>query len=391
MQSRAWAITWRKWLLLAAFATTMGVCSLPAQTPDDAEIARAARQFRRQVYLNYRTERGEFDRRRAAAAQAEGAYRDAGGTADDAERLRSWLLAAASASAHGKALPTTPSFGPDAKMAENLPEPALETKTHSSVPFGPSMDSTPTFSADTKSVIIVESPPDPLAAESTESTELVPAESGDEPNTESAAVTAEEPEATPVDATPVAEAETLDEEPQATAPPMDAEPADVEFPLVERQPQVVPEIAAPDPQPTEPAMETSESSGVNVKELAARVSGHNFAVRAILLDWSRGGNGDLAQLATAVEQAASLGRRYGLLETYLHLLSQSERDQTGDLEELDEVFKTLGDAIADLRERYEQSALPAEERTAEVGRLNSLSRQLAEAYAAYDAETEQQP
>ncbi len=147
MQSRAWAITWRKWLLLAAFATTTGVCSLPAQTPEDAEIARAARQFRRQVYLNFRTDRGEFDRRRAAAAQAEEAYRDAGGSVDDAERLRTWLLAATSASANGNDLPATPRFAQNAKVAESLPEVTPEPRG----PLGPAAQPTPQFTAETDS------------------------------------------------------------------------------------------------------------------------------------------------------------------------------------------------------------------------------------------------
>ncbi len=390
MQSRAWAITWRKWLLLAAFATTTGVCSLPAQTPEDAEIARAARQFRRQVYLNFRTDRGEFDGRRAAAAQAEDAYRDAGGSAEDADSLKAWLVAATSASANSQQLPATPHFGQHANVAESLPEVTSEPRG----PLGPAAQPTPQFTAETDRVIIVDPLPGAPAVDPNDTTPPVTADLEVDLTPDSTDVIVDEPEAhhaATSAAPPVAEVGPLAEDATAAESPFESETEDAEVPLVESEPLQAPAAVEPDRPPAVPEPTASASSGVNLKELEARVSGHNFAVRAILLDWGRSAHGDVEQLATAVEQAASLGRRYGLLETYLNLLPQPEREQTGELEGLDGVFTTLGDAIADLRERYEESELPPDQRGAEVDRLNGLSRQLAEAFAAYDAETEKQP
>ncbi|MDZ4782295.1 MAG: hypothetical protein SGJ19_18775 [Planctomycetia bacterium] len=408
MQSRAWAITWRKWLLLVGFATTTGVYSLPAQTAQEVEIARAARQFRRQVYLNYRTDRGEFDHRRAAASQAEQAFRDAGGSDDDAERLRTWLLAGATASEGGAALPPTPEFGSPSKVAEVEPIPS----TASDVPFGPEPESTPHFTAEDTSVTTLEVPvatPELESAEpatvfeegsstppvddfpvvempATDEPEIVsdvPAHD-DEPVTEVQPDVAEAPvaESTPIEEEPFVDddAQVNNEEPTVA---VEAEPAPI-------KPEVAPEVAdTPAPESTDEP-ETAAVAGVNLPELAARVSGHNFAVRGLMLDWGQGAHGDVEELSVAVEQAASLGQRYGMLETYLGLIGTAERQRTGDLEKLDRVFTVLADAVAELRERYEASDLPAEKRSAEIVRLNQLSRRLAEAFAVYDAQSEHQ-
>ncbi len=405
MQSRAWAITWRKWLLLVGFATTTGVYSLPAQTAQEVEIARAARQFRRQVYLNYRTDRGEFDRRRAAAAQAEQAFRDAGGSDDDADRLRTWLLAGATASERGAALPSTPEFGAPAKVAEVIPFPS----TASDEPFGPEPESIPHFTAEDNSVTTLEVP--------------VPADTPEVEPIEPVAVVEDESSTPPVDDFPVLESspddapETVSDVPAHNDEPVAEEHPDVaetpvtqptpteDEPIVDDAPadNDEPEVAVDvesvsiEPKVAEtPALEstvepaTAPVAGVNLPELAARVSGHNFAVRGLLLDWGQGAHGDVEELSVAVEQAASLGQRYGMLETYLGLIGSAERERTGDLEKLDRVFTVLADAVAELRERYEVSDLPVEKRSAEVVRLNQLSRRLAEAFAVYDAQSEHQ-
>jgi hypothetical protein len=437
MQSRAWAITWRKWLLLMAFVTTTGVCSLPAQTSEDLELTRAARHFRRQVYLQYRTDRPEFDRRRAAAQQAEAAYHEGGGKAEDGERLRTWLLAAAAASQSRAALPAAPTFGPETRVAEEAapkspltgadqaPEAPPESLTPGKIP----LDLPPV--AEVEQPAPVETPPaaheatpppqsKPIAeVEDTPSHEPAVEESpADEPVVTEHTPTEPAPSAaTPAEETPFEDAPTEEmpiehpyeeqapdalEEPAADGDAPTDEPAssfeDIfdmeeneteESPPAETSPTVVPpatNIESPDAPTFHP--DTPSSSGVNVSELTSRVAGHNFAVQAILLDWRRAGNDDVEELAKAVEKTESLGLRYGLLKTYVGLVSDKEREQAGELEPLDDVFTALGNGIADLREQTEASDLPAEKRTAAVERLNQLSRRLAKAYQAYEADSE---
>lgn len=412
MQSRGWAITWRKCLLLVAFVTTLGVCSLTAQTPQELELIRAGRQFRRQVYLQYRTDRPEFDRRRAAAVQAEEAYRAAGADESSAERLRTWLLAAAAASRSRAVMPPTPNFGPQTRVAETPELPSPMTGE----PQGPQPPETPNADGERRSIVELEEPPvEPPHTPAPETPEATPIEEPatpiaqpSEPPTESPyqdeMPTADAPavEST-VEPAPFEDASTPagEESTEASAPAADVEaeleteledaPAD-EAPEAEPAHEMTPEPAAPEPAPDatfEP--NRPSSSGVNVTELGARIAGHNFAVRGILLNWRRSGNDDLDELAQAVEQTEALGRRYGLLRTYTDLLTAAERTRVEELETLDGVFTTLGNAIADLRERVEASDAPANERDAAVERLNGLSQRLAAAYEVYEHDSERQP
>lgn len=423
MQSRGWAITWRKCLLLVAFVTTTGVYSLTAQTTDDLELTRAARHFRRQVYLQYRTNRPEFDRRRAAAVQAEEAYRAAGADEASAERLRTWLLAAAAASESRAALPALPSFGPDTRVAEtpSLPEP-VTTEPTPREPLGPLPPPKTDDSEDTAKIVEIQEAPQEAPAETPAEEPETPVESPAAPIAEIDEAPTDSPyhEETPLVETPTADAPSdepfpVEEStpPEESSVPPTSPDADifeqtevevetgVEAPPADEVPADEPEtIEEPAHTPT-PAPETSitptfepnvpSSSGVNITELSARVAGHNFAVRGILLDWRRGERGDLDELTEAVERTESLGRRYGLLATYVDLLTASERTETGELEPLTEVFTVLGNAIADQRANYETSDAPEDVRKAAIERLNALSQRLAAAYNLYAHDSERQP
>jgi hypothetical protein len=228
---------------------------------------------------------------------------------------------------------------------------------------------------------------------------VVPTAPHEEP-TEESAVVVEPPDESGVEAEIAAEP--FDTDAHDAAPAHDSPPGTGPSIAAEQEA----ELAAPDslpfePSPTEPpgdveAIATevidvpapTRPSGVNVEELGARISGHNFAARGALLDWGPGTQGDMDQLAQDVEQVATLAEKYGLLRTYFDILTPAERQQVGEPERLDRVFTVLADAIAELRERAETSDLPAEERSAEVKRLNALSRKLAGAFAVYDAQTE---
>ncbi len=416
MQSRGWAITWRKCLLLVAFVTTTGVYSLTAQTTDDLELTRAARHFRRQVYLQYRTNRPEFDRRRAAAAQAEEAYRAAGADEASAERLRTWLLAAAAASESRAALPALPSFGPETRVAEtpSLPEP-VASEPAPREPLGPVPPPATDDSEDTAKIVDIDEPSPETPADTPKPQPEAPIEPSAPPIAEIEEPPTESPygEEMPTADTPAADSEdaanpfedTVPAE-ESFAPPTETEPDTLEEQAVEVEAEI--EAPAEEPAPVDepahtptPAPETSikpsfepnvpSSSGVNITELSARVDGHNFAVRGILLDWRRGGRGDLDELTEAVERTESLGRRFGLLVTYVDLLTESERTATGELEPLTEVFTVLGNAIADQRASYETSDAPDAERAKAIERLNALSQRLASAYHLYAHDSERQP
>jgi hypothetical protein len=453
MQSRGWAITWRKFVLLVAFVTTIGVCSLPAQTPQDLELLRAGRQFRRQVYLQYRTNRPEFDRRRAAAAHAEAAYRAAGADEASAERLRTWLLAAAAASQSGAALPESPNFGAQTRVAESqaLPSP-MTGETQGPQPPKSLEDESPA-----ESILEVEEAEIETAETPVEEPADVPQEAPIEepvsPPMEDSHTPVAEPSSPPTDSPyqdemPVADApnttppadelpfedahvedapvdETAEtpfeesvEDPFAPATPetesgdepageMEVEATETEAevdnaPFDDATEEATEEAPGHEmtPAPVSTPAETPEatfepnrpsSSGVNVNELTSRIAGHNFAVRGILLDWRRSGNDDVDELTQAVEQTEALGRRYGLLRTYLDLLTTSERGDVEKVEPLDSVFVSLGNAIADLRESLEASDAPEAERTKAVARLNELSKRLAVAYEVYEQDAETTP
>jgi hypothetical protein len=120
-------------LLAAIVAMLSGVEALemadetrtPARQPTATRsVEAAARAFRLQVYRTYRTDRDEFERRRAAAEQVHTAWRNAGKHADDEPAVIRWFEEAAyqsRAEIRGP-LPEPPRFGhPDSVAQRKTP------------------------------------------------------------------------------------------------------------------------------------------------------------------------------------------------------------------------------------------------------------------------------
>jgi hypothetical protein len=102
---------------LAEGAVTELVANVPGRDGvrqnEDQGIEAAARRFRLQIYTTYRSDRAEFDRRRAAWRQVQARWREAGSEPAEQESLIRWLMQATEQSrpeVRGP-LPEIPLFG----------------------------------------------------------------------------------------------------------------------------------------------------------------------------------------------------------------------------------------------------------------------------------------
>ncbi len=279
------------------------------EIPLPESLERHARDYRIQVYRTFRGDRREFDRRRAVWSEVQTAWRDAGNTREEQNKLIDWLTAATLASA-GRTL------GP-------LPEP-------------------PVFGAEWL-------PPS--------------ADEGHRPSSPRSAV---------------------ETNPSVISP---ARPADVSTPVVESPPRPPTRTTVGD-DPTE-----RNVARINLGELAARVAGHNFSLRAVETDLIDAREVDVRQLESAIEVLERLTTRRQDLVLYYGLLSTDDQSRVGRIEVPGDVFALLGDRISELRTQVETSSHNRSNATSRVAlfTLDTLSKRLAEIYTKNHAAEEDQP
>ncbi|MBU4271232.1 MAG: hypothetical protein KKE86_11445 [Planctomycetes bacterium] len=192
------------------------------------------------------------------------------------------------------------------------------------------------------------------------------------------------------------------EEPSKPEPPRPVEqplpPAEAvapEKPAQPRRPERVPfalptETQVPPPSPVKPVA-PAEPTGklpagsvrVNADELAVRIAGCNMAFRALESELDEKGTWDAARLEPLVNRLKILVVRRGDLDLFRELLPADKRSTVAKLEKSKSAVSQLGARIFEARRTASSEEFKGTEasRRVELGRLEMLSRRLAETAA----------
>jgi hypothetical protein len=119
---------------------------------------------------------------------------------------------------------------------------------------------------------------------------------------------------------------------------------------------------------------------VNVEELGARIAGFNMALRALEADLDESGTWDAARLSPMVERLKILAFQRGDLDLFREAVSAEKQSGVARLESPKAVISQLGARIFAARNYTFSPKFTGTEadRRAETGRLETLSRRLAE-------------
>lgn len=173
--------------------------------------------------------------------------------------------------------------------------------------------------------------------------------------------------------------DTLRREAALAKPQTVAKTEKVERPKAPR-PHTVRKPVVTQPPASDPKASPSSPVQVNVEELAARIAGSNLGLRTLESDLDVKGAWDAARLEPLTERLKILVLRHGDLSMFRQLVPADKRAAVGRLEKPRAAISSLGARIFEARRQAESDDFQGTdaERKAELRRLETLSRQLAE-------------
>jgi GAF domain-containing protein len=164
----------------------------------------------------------------------------------------------------------------------------------------------------------------------------------------------------------------------ARRPPTDSPlAAPLTQPAAPRQPSVPGSLPAL-PRTPEPSPSGGSHAQVNLEELAARVGGHNMALRALEETLHEEKTWTVEELSVLVDQLADLVTRRGDLKLFVDLVPAGDRARAGDLESTDTAVGTLAIRVLETKARIAGPGFKggSAERDAALSLLAELSRRL---------------
>jgi hypothetical protein len=413
-------------LLIHVFAAAMLLQS--PGVPDQAVIQRAARQYRLQIYHSFRTQREEYDRRKAAWDHVAAAWEAAGQRADQHPLLLEWLQEAIRASSPDTIgpLPELPDFGVPLKGPQPKPttqEPALRPPTtlevgrdsnvgrlasqRGSEPAEPASASS-SFAPVLPRAGAVHSGPNQPPGQ-TASSEKADGRRASVTSLSTSSLPGVEPKellvSTPAQrggATGSSPAERSTSLPTKTTPPVAPKqrPSAVESPSVSRPTTPVlpyrpsqPEASHASPGQAQPALPSvvsvpprapsaliePEHAIINQTELSARILGGNLALKECEAELDKDQPWTVERLAPLVERLKTVMIQRHDCALLCDLVPEAERSQLGVFESSQPVITALGKRILEATRRAESKDYPGTEaeRKQELHALEQLARTLA--------------
>ena len=373
------------------------------------EIERLARDYRIQTYASYRTNRPEYDRRRAALDEVLDAWREGGSRQDDISLLTMWLNQTTHYAAENPArpLPPTPLFGidrwpsaaDDSTTAPNVigdaSPPAQQSESEIADPgqgeprlVEPTPDHPndmdwlldPSFEQPTtdESVISSRPPPDEIPPSTVDATESEPL-AGVDPWSSTQRDQSEFPAAPPVDV--FAGGPSILGDVGANDPSYSAGPGISAAKRIGEPDEFLPIPAtemfgeaasvSTNVRPEQPRVR------VNLIELAARIKGFNLGLQALDAELLRRSDYDASDVSRILKRLEELLPSYQNVALYWNAITEDDRVGMDEISPAGEIIASLADRLIRLRRTLEIDPMePPALRRVRQDLLDSLTHQL---------------